>query len=640
MCGIAGMVSFDGRPASLEGVQRMCAATAHRGPDDYGVYADDHAVLGMRRLSIIDRANGRQPVHNEDGTVWAVFNGEIYNYRELAKGLKRSGHTFYTDSDSEVIVHLYEEYGPAAVEKLRGMFAFALWDRKKRRLFLARDRFGIKPLYYGMVDGRLTFASELKALLQLPEVERRLNWSAVGHLFSWLCTPSKESIIAGIHKLEPAHMLIAEAGHAPKLRRYWDLDFTPERGRSEEYFAEKLAALLEESVELHMVGEVPVGAFLSGGVDSGSVVAMMSRLSSTPVKTFSIGFPEQDYSELSHARILAKRFGTDHHELIVEPAVVEILEDLTWYLDEPFGDSSAIPTYLVSRLASQHVTVVLSGDGGDELFAGYDKYVVERSERRLDALPALFRRGLGIASRLMPGRMRGKNLLRHMSLHGSRRYLDSLTLFRLAEMRHLLSREAYDLIADTGAGVELESLLDRPGHDWLSRLQYFDVKRYLPLDILTKVDRMSMAHSIEARVPLLDHKLAEFAATIPAEMRLKGTTTKHIFKKAMRGILPAEILDRPKQGFAVPLGRWFRGQLREYVRDLLLSDVCRRRGVLDPSYVRRLLERHEGGRELDLHLWTLISFELWCRAFLDPAPSRIHTATSARQVFPAMKAVS
>src|SRR5688572_1576705 len=282
MCGIAGMVSFDGRPASLEGLQRMCEATAHRGPDDYGVYADDHAVLGMRRLSIIDRANGRQPVHNEDRTVWAVFNGEIYNYRELAKELKRSGHTFYTDSDSEVIVHLYEDHGPAAVEKLRGMFAFALWDRKSRRVLLARDRFGIKPLYYGVVDGRLTFASELKALLQLPEVERRLNWSAVGHLFSWLCTPSKESIIEGIHKLEPAHILIADSGHAPRLQRYWDLDFTPERGQSEEYFAEKLAALLEESVELHMVGEVPVGAFLSGGVDSGSVVAMMSRLSSTP----------------------------------------------------------------------------------------------------------------------------------------------------------------------------------------------------------------------------------------------------------------------------------------------------------------------------------------------------------------------
>lgn len=640
MCGIAGMVSFDGNPASLEGLQLMCAATSHRGPDDYGFFADDHAVLGMRRLSIIDRATGRQPIHNEDGTVWVVFNGEIYNYRQLAKDLKRSGHTFYTDSDTEVVVHLYEDYGPAGVEKLRGMFAYALWDQKTRQLLLARDRFGIKPLYYGEVDGRLAFASELKALLQLPGIERRLNWSAVGHLFSWLCTPSKESILEGIHKLEPAHMLIASQGHAPRLRKYWDLDFTPERGRSEEYFAEKLAALLQESVELHMVSEVPVGAFLSGGIDSGSVVAMMSQLSSTPVKTFSIGFPEQDFSELEHARILAKKFGTDHHELIVEPDVVDILDDITWYLDEPFGDSSAIPTYMVSQLASRYVTVVLSGDGGDELFAGYDKYLVERSERRFERLPGSFRRALGIASRLMPARMRGKNFLRHFSLEGSRRYLDALTLFRLEEMRRLLTPEAYDLVAPTDAGSELESLLECSGPDWLSRLQQFDVKRYLPMDILTKVDRMSMAHSIEARVPLLDHKLAEFAATIPAEMRLKGTTTKYIFKKAMHGLLPAEILNRPKQGFAVPLGRWFRGQLRGYVRDLLLSDVCRRRGVLDPSYVKRLLERHEAGSELDLHLWTLISFELWCRTFLDPTPASLRGAANARAVFPLMKAVS
>jgi asparagine synthase (glutamine-hydrolysing) len=622
MCGIAGIVSFDGNPASLEDLHRMCAATFHRGPDDCGVYADEHAVLGMRRLSIIDRATGRQPIRNEDGTVWVVFNGEIYNYRQLAKELKRAGHTFYTDSDTEVIVHLYEEHGPAGVEKLRGMFAFALWDQKRRQLLLARDRFGIKPLYYGEVDGRLVFASELKALLQLPQVERRLNWSAVGHLFSWLCTPSKESIIDGIHKLEPAHMLVAAPGRAPKLQNYWDLQFRPDRGRSEQYFAEKLAALLRESVELHMVSEVPVGAFLSGGVDSGAVVALMSQLTSAPVKTFSIGFPEQDYSELAHARTLAQRFGTDHHELVVEPDVVEILDDLTWHLDEPFGDSSAIPTYLVSRLASQHVTVVLSGDGGDELFAGYDKYLVERSERRIERLPASFRRALGVASRLMPAQMRGKNLLRHLSLSGPRRYLDALTLFRLEEMQRLLHPEAYRLIAPTDAGTELESLLDGSGSDWLSNLQSFDIKRYLPLDILTKVDRMSMAHSIEARVPLLDHELAEFAATIPAEMRLKGTTGKYIFKKAMRGILPAETLERPKQGFAVPLGRWFRGQLRGYVHDLLLSDVCRRRGVLDPWYVERLLQRHQTGRDLDLHLWTLVSFELWCRTFLDPTPAR------------------
>jgi asparagine synthase (glutamine-hydrolysing) len=639
MCGIAGLISFDGRPASLEALHAMCAATAHRGPDDFGYYSDDHAALGMRRLSIIDRATGHQPVHNEDGTVWVVSNGEIYNYRQLTKELKQSGHTFYTESDTEVIVHLYEEYGLEGVGKLRGMFAFALWDAKTRQLVLARDRFGIKPLYYGEVGGRIIFASELKALLQLPEVERRINWSAVGHLLSWMSTPSKESIIEGIHKLEPAHMLIAKPGQAPRIRRYWDLTFAPDRGRSEAYFTEKLAALLEESVKLHMVSDVPVGAFLSGGVDSGAVVAMMSRLSSTPVKTFSIGFPEQEFNELAHARILAERFGTEHHELIVEPDVVGLLDEVTWHLDEPFGDPSAIPTYLVSRLASQHVTVVLSGDGGDELFGGYDKYLVERSERRFDHLPSALRRAAAITSGLMPARMRGKNLLRHLSMQGSRRYLDALTLFRLEEMRGLLQPEAYRLIAHSDGG-ELESLLEHAGSDWLSRLQYFDVRRYLPLDILTKVDRMSMAHSIEARVPLLDHVLAEFAATIPADMTLKGTTTKHIFKKAMRGLLPAGILERRKQGFAVPLGRWFRGPLRGYVHELLLSDVCRRRGVLNPSYVTRLLARHDSGRDFDLHLWTLVSFELWCRTFMDHAPARIRRAGSVRAVSAPMKAVS
>jgi asparagine synthase (glutamine-hydrolysing) len=640
MCGIAGVVRFNGTAVSLDDLHQMCAVMSHRGPDDYGVYVSHQAALGMRRLSIIDLSTGKQPIHNEDKTVWVVCNGEIYNYRQLTSELRQKGHTFYTSSDSEVIVHLYEEHGQAAIEKLRGMFAFALWDQKERQLLIARDRFGIKPLYYGEVKGGIAFASELKGLLQLPEMRRQLNWSSVGHLFSRLCTPSKESIIEGIHKLEPAHLLLAKAGRASRIERYWELDFTPELGRSEEHFSEKLEALLQESIALHMVSDVPVGAFLSGGIDSSSVVAMMSQVSSTPVKTFSIGFPEQEYSELENARVVAERFGTDHHELVVEPDVLDILEDLTWHLDEPFGDSSAIPTYLVSRLASEHVTVVLSGDGGDELFAGYDKYLVERRERHIERLPRSFRTTLGRVSRLMPAEMRGKNLLRHLSLMGPRRYLDALTLFRIEEMRFLLSPAIYRLIESTDAIADIESVLDTPSPDWLSRLQSFDIKRYLPLDILTKVDRMSMAHSIEARVPLLDHKLAEFAATIPAEMRLKGPTTKYMFKRAMRSMLPAEIINRPKRGFAIPLGRWFRGQLRDFVRDLLLSDTCRRRGILDPAYVTQLLERHDAGRDLHLHLWTLVSFELWCRAFLDSAPGKFRSAVHAVDVLPALKAVS
>jgi asparagine synthase (glutamine-hydrolysing) len=640
MCGIAGMVSFDGKPVSLDDLQKMCAVTSHRGPDDYGFYADDHAVLGMRRLSIIDLATGRQPVHNEDGTVWVVFNGEIYNYRQLARELKRKGHVFYTSSDTEVIVHLYEEHGPAAIERLRGMFAFALWDQKRRQLLLARDRFGIKPLYYAEVKGRLVFASELKAILQLPEVERRLDWSSVEHLFSWLCTPSTDSIIAGIHKLEPANLLIAAPGHSPRLQRYWDLHFAPDHGRSEEYFVEKLMALLKESVQLHMVSEVPVGAFMSGGIDSSSVVAMMSQVASSKVKTFSIGFPDEDYSELAQARLVAKRFGTDHHEMIVEPEMVGILDDIAWHLDEPFGDSSAIPTYMVSKLASQHVKVVLSGDGGDEIFAGYDKYLVERGERRFDRLPEPVRRALGVASWMMPHGMKGRNLLRHLSITGARRYLDALTLFRLEEMKSLFRPEAYEQITQLDPARDPLAILERASEDWLWDLQYFDLRRYLPLDILTKVDRMSMAHSIEARVPLLDHKLVEFLATIPSDLKLRGKTTKYILKRAMRGIVPDVILDGPKRGFAIPLGRWFRGSLRTYVNDLLLSDACRQRGIFEPSRVESLLKRHGSGRDLDLQLWTLVSFELWCRTFLDttPAKGRIGPRDPGRS-FP-MKAVS
>ena len=640
MCGIAGMVGTDGNPVSLEDLQKMCLVTSHRGPDDCGFYADDHVALGMRRLSIIDLATGRQPVHNEDRTVWAVFNGEIYNYRELSRDLARKGHKFYTSSDSEVIVHLYEEYGPAAVDRLRGMFAIAIWDLKRRQLTLARDRFGIKPLYYGYVNGRLVFASELKAILQLPDVDRHLDWGSVGHLFTWLCTPSTDSIITGIHKLEPATLLIATLGHQPRLEQYWDVQFRPDTGLSEEFVVEKLRAMLEESVRLHMVSDVPVGAFLSGGIDSSTVVALMSQIAASRVKTFSIGFPDQDYSELKQARLVAKRFGTDHHEMIVEPDMVDVLESIAWHLDEPFGDSSAIPTYMVSRLASRHVTVVLSGDGGDEIFGGYDKYLVERDESRFDQLPQPVHRAFGMASSMMPHGMRGKNLLRHFSITGARRYLDALTLFRPEDLRALFRPEVYALITRQDPAREPLGILEGAGRDSLWGLQYFDMKRYLPLDILTKVDRMSMAHSIEARVPLLDHKLVEFLATIPSDLKLHGRTTKYILKRAMRGIVPNEILDRPKRGFAIPLGRWFRGSLRGFVNDLLLSDTARRRGIFEPSYVEGLLKRHGKGRDLDLQLWTLVSFELWCRTYLDASSPWSRIVPPDRDGTVPMKAVS
>lgn len=595
----------------------MCAAMVHRGPNDEGYHLGTGAGLGMRRLSIIDLDSGHQPVGNEDGSVWTVFNGEIYNFKELRGELERQGHSFSTRTDTETIVHLYEEHGTRCVEKLRGMFAFAVWDENRRQLLLARDRLGIKPLYYAEIGGRLLFASEVKALLRLPEVDARLNWQAVAHLFTFLCTPATDSIIQGVRKLEPGHLLVASPGRPVRISRYWDLHFEPDYGRSEADFVERLRELLEESVRLHLVSDVPVGAFLSGGIDSSSIVATMARLASGPVKTFSIGFTEGDCNELDHARRIADVFATDHHELILQPDVLGVLEDLAWHLDEPFGDSSAIPTYMVSKLAAEHVKVVLSGDGGDELFAGYDKYLVEGKERKYRFLPAPARRVLRAMGTMIPEGIRGRNFLRHISLAGGQRYLDASTLFRREQQRKLFRPEVFAWLSSYDPWQQAAEFLARANGNWLSALQYLDIQSYLPLDILTKVDRMSMAHSIETRVPLLDHKLVEFAATIPPELKLRTGTTKYVFKRALRGVLPPEILARPKHGFAVPLGHWFRGQLSHVIRELLLSDTSKRRGIFNPDYIETLLERHANGQELDLHLWTLISFEMWCRTFLD-----------------------
>jgi asparagine synthase (glutamine-hydrolysing) len=625
------MVNFDGAPVRMDDLRRMCAAISHRGPDDEGLYMAPGVGLGMRRLSIIDLATGRQPVHNEDKTVWAVFNGEIYNFQELRRDLEGRGHSFYTGTDTEVIVHLYEERGARCVDALRGMFAFAVWDERAQSLLLARDRVGIKPLYYCETGGRLAFASELKALLELPEIERELNWTALGHMFAFLTTPSADSIVRGVRKLEPATVLTARATGV-RLSRYWDLRWEPDYQRSEADFAQELREQLEESVRLHLVSDVPLGAFLSGGIDSTSVVATMARLSPRPVKTFSIGFAEEEYDELEYARLAARTFGTEHHELVLEPDALSVIEEVAWHLDEPFGDPSAIPTYMVSKLAAEHVTVVLSGDGGDELFAGYDRYRVEARERRRDWLPAGLRRAVGALADRAPEEMKGRNFLRHLSLDGPSRYLDAASFFKLEEQRELFSPDVYSLVAADDPWRQATAYLARRDRHWLSSLQHLDIHRYLPLDILAKVDRMSMAHSIEARVPLLDHKLIEFAATIPAELKLRRGNGKYIFKRALRGLVPAPILERPKRGFAIPLGRWFRGRLNDFVRDLLLSERARRRGVINPEYVEKLLKRNEGGRDLDFQLWMLISFELWAQRFLDAAPRPL--PRTAREVEP------
>jgi asparagine synthase (glutamine-hydrolysing) len=613
-------VRWDGQKPDESTVQAMCDAMVHRGPDDQGFYADDGAALGMRRLSIIDLSTGHQPVRNEDGTLWVVFNGEIYNFKELRRDLERHGHRFYTTTDTEVLVHLYEEFGVHSVDLLRGMFAFAIWDVKKRQLFLARDRMGIKPLYYAQLGGSLVFASELKSVLQVADIERRLSWSALAHLFTFLATPAGQSIVEGVQKLEPAHRATLTRDGRLRVERYWDVQFAPDERATEEDLVERLRELLNESIELHLRSDVPLGAFLSGGIDSSAVVALMSRLVPNRVKTFSIGFTDRRFDELDYARQVANTFGTEHHELVLEPQGLNVAEELTWFLDEPFGDSSAIPTYMVSKLAAQHVKVVLTGDGGDELFAGYEKYVVEARERSYDHLPEWLRQAFSAIGRSLPEGATGRNFLRHFGFQGARRYLDAASLFGQPEQARLFHPDVIDQVQS--ADPWIPALRQLAADDWLSGLQYFDFQNYLPLDILTKVDRMSMAHSIESRPTLLDHRLVEFAATIPVELRLRGTTTKYLFKQAMRGILPDGIIDRPKHGFAVPLEKWFRGDWSGFLRDHLLSDRSRQRSIFNMSYVEQLLRLHDRGRSLDLHLWTLLSFEQWCRTFLDRRPTR------------------
>jgi asparagine synthase (glutamine-hydrolysing) len=623
MCGIAGIVRVDGRPVFEHEVRAMCGAMTHRGPDEEGVFLGDGVGLGMRRLSIIDLQNGRQPVSNEDGTVQVVFNGEIYNYRELRGLLIRRGHVFRTGTDTETIVHLYEDFGPKAVGYLCGMFAFALWDERRRQLLLARDRLGIKPLYYAEVDGGgLVFASELKPILQLPDVKRSLNWNGMSHLFTFLATAPSQSIVEGVRKLEPARIATAARGRPLRIERYWDLEFEPDERATEQELVERLRLLLTASVARHQISDVPIGAFLSGGIDSSAVVAAMARLTTERVKTFSIGFVENGFDELCHARRVAAAFHTDHHELVLKPDAVQVIEDLAWYLDEPFGDTSAIATYIVSKLAAEHVKVVLTGDGGDELFAGYDKYLVEQRERRYDRVPAFVRKTMAAVGDAMPDGTPGRRFLRHLALDGSRRYLHASTLFHADEIGRLFRQDALEQLAACQPWAESLSSLERNGgNDWISAAQYCDLNNYLPLDVLTKVDRMTMAHSIEARPPLLDHHIVEFAATVPTRFRLRDGTTKYLFKQAMRGILPDEIIDRPKHGFAVPLDAWFRGELSGFARDLLLSERCRQRGLFNVEYLEQLLRLNERGRDAGLQLWTVASFELWCQRFLDaPLP--------------------
>jgi asparagine synthase (glutamine-hydrolysing) len=615
------MVNSDGERVEAITIRRMCQSIVHRGPDDEGVFVKDGAGLGVRRLSVIDLAGGHQPIFNEDETVCIVYNGEIYNFPELRLELEARGHRFYTRSDTEAIVHLYEEMGRACVQKLRGMFAFAIYDTRNRRLLLARDRLGIKPLHYAITNGRLLFASEIKSILAVaPELATLDQWALWLYMYFGYI-PDPETAFLHIHKLPPGHVLEFEAGKV-SVHKYWDLPaYCTHQPRSEEECLEELEQRLAEAVRIRLIADVPLGALLSGGTDSSTVVALMARASSRPVKTFSIGFLNDEFNEAPYAKLVAQRFGTEHHELILEPDVVDTLETLTRSMEEPFGDSSMLPTYYISRLARQHVTVALSGDGGDEAFGGYERYQVHLRRRNLEWIPEwagrFYREQIHPA---LPARLPGRNLAYSVSLPWAERYLEGISLHAFDREMAILSNEFR--AAALGHGDPMSAhrgyLEEAPADDRLSRVLYLDTKTYLPGDILTKVDRMSMLASLEVRVPILDHLFLEWVTGLPADWKMRGSRQKYIFTRLARRVgVPEEVLDRPKQGFTLPLGHWMRNELKDWVTSVLLDSSTFQRGYFNSRGVSRLLDEHfTGRRDHSARIWRCLIFELWHRNFL------------------------
>ena len=626
MCGIAGFISKEKEISTAERadlLDKMCRVITHRGPDEQGTVLTGRAALGMRRLSIIDLKSGQQPIYDCTGDLAIIFNGEIYNFKELKAELESLGHHFKTNSDTETIVHAYEEFGENCLEKLRGMFAFAIWNEKEESLFIARDRVGKKPLFYNLNDqGDFIFGSELKVLLTHGEVSREIDFSALDAYLTFGYVPEEFCIFKNIKKLLPGHFITFKNGKV-ETKKYWDFCYEKQSEiKTESQYIEELRELIKEAVNIRLISEVPLGAFLSGGVDSSSIVAMMSQISETPVKTFSIGFNEDTFNELKFARLAAKHFNTEHHEFIVTPDLVEIVDDLVWHFDEPFADSSALPTYMVSKMAREFVTVVLSGDGGDELFAGYTRYVTDKKRSGLSNLPKAIRKGiLQTVSEKLPHGAKGKNFLYNASLDAVERYVDSISHFNPLRKKSLYSSGLQGkLNGNFGAGesVYLKIAEKIATGNAVDKLLYLDSKTYLPSDILTKVDRMSMAASLEARVPLLDHKLIEYVQKIPSDLKLKGLETKYIFKKAMEGIVPSEILYRAKQGFGVPIEEWINNQLRTRIHETLLESKTLERGYFEKSYIQTLLDEHSKGRRDHSHaLWILWMLELWHRQFVD-----------------------
>jgi asparagine synthase (glutamine-hydrolysing) len=618
MCGITGVVYFNKeRKIEPNLLKKMSDSISHRGPDDEGVYIHQNVGLGFRRLSIIDLSTGHQPMANENESIYIVFNGEIYNYLEQRDILKQKGYSFKTATDTEVILYLYEEFGVDCLQYLRGMFAFAIWDNNKQQMFCARDRFGIKPFHYYTDREKFVFGSEIKAILKNGEVNTALSYEALDSYFSFGYITGDLSIYKNIKKLQPAHYLLLSFKEKSniEIKRYWKIKFDPDYSKTESQWTQEIEDCLSKTIKSHMVSDVPLGAFLSGGIDSSSVVAMMAKKSERPIKTFSIGFKEQKFNELKYAREVANKYGCEHHEEIVEPESISLLSKLVASYDEPFADSSAIPTYYVSRLARKHVTVALSGDGGDELFAGYRSY---SRFSKLYSNPLNFKSPLinkliwGNIYKLIPNSVKGKGITYLLSK--DKKFQFAYEQFWVKEVRQKLLLPHLPTINYASASeiYKMDILKNSSVKDRVSLMQLLDLQTYMVDDILTKVDRASMMNSLEVRVPLLDHKFAELTFRIPGNLKLKGSEQKFILKKTMAPMLPESILNHPKQGFGVPLSIWFKEDLKTYVNDTFISNDCLLYNFLDKKYIlKKVIANQFGNKDFSERIWALLFLNEW-----------------------------
>ena len=621
MCGINGVFHYrDDAPADPGLVERQALAMRHRGPDDAGVWHDGPFALGQRRLSIVDLSpGGHQPMPNEDGTLWVTYNGELYGWPEIRAELAARGHRFRGYSDTEAMLHLYEEMGDGLLERLRGMFVFALVDRPKRRLLVARDRLGIKPLYWHDDGCRLAFASELKALMLDPAVPRELDESALGDYLAHQYVPSPATIWRGVRKLPPGHKLVCDA-NGPRVERWWSLPVATDPSLDAPRAVSRLRELLAEAVRLRLVADVPLGAFLSGGIDSSAVVALMGLAMDEPVKTYSIGFAESEFDELVHARRVATHLGTDHHEQVVRPDALALLPRLVWQFDEPFADASMIPTYYVSEMARREVTVALSGDGGDESYAGYDTYPFALAYARADRVPRPLRALAAAGARALPEDPPLGRKLRRLPMSVLDRHLDAMAFFRTHELARLASADLRAHLAGRDPFAPERATFARAaaGLGEVAALPVVDAMHYMADDVLMKVDKTSMLNSLEVRVPLLDHRVLEFVATIPFHLKLRDGVGKWVLREAVRDLLPPEILARGKQGFAVPIERWFGDRFGALARDVLLDPRARARGWFDARAIERVLagEGLRGDRRAR-QVFALVNLELWAQTYLD-----------------------